>query len=255
MVALAYLDGKIKPDTAKEFVEVTFHTSYSFTASSPESKEKQSTLDRINHQRNIYPQEKIHVVTDRNLYCGGDTIWLRAFVVDADTHIQTAISKYAYIELLTPFGFADKRVKLMERDGVYAGYIPLDEDIYEGDYTLTAYTAYAENQGKDYFFRKPIRILSPQSSRYVIDSEFSPIGNGKVKGDFKIKAINGDRINYKVMSWTMPDGKFQELPHSEKGFSRQFVRDKGDGVVLVRFGDYGRYFTVEYPVEKTDIAF
>lgn len=255
MVALAYLDGKIKPDTAKEFVEVTFHTSYSFSASSPEGKEKQSALDRINHQRNIYPQEKIHVVTDRDLYCGGDTIWLRAFVVDADTHIQTAISKYAYIELLTPFGFADKRVKLMEHDGVYAGYIPIDGDIYEGDYTLAAYTAYAENQGKDYFFRKPLRILSPQSSRYVIDSEFSSLGNGKVKGNFKIKAINGDPINYKVMSWTMPDGNFQEMPHSENGFSRKFNRDKGDGVVLVRFGDYGRYFTVEYPVEKTDIAF
>ena len=255
MVALAYLDGTIKPDTAKEFVEITFNTSYTFSASPAGSEKKQSTLDRINHQRNIYPQEKIHVVTDRDLYCGGDTIWLRAFVVDADSHIQTAISKYAYVELLSPFGYADKRVKLMERDGVYAGYIPIDEEIYEGDYTLTAYTAYAENQGPDYFFRKPLKILAPQSSRYVIDSGFTPSGEGKVDGLFKIRSLNGDPINYKVMSWTMPDGDFLEMPHAKKGVSRKFSRDKDENMVLVKFGDYGRYFQVQYPVEKTDLAF
>lgn len=255
MVSLAYLDGRIKPDTAKDFVEVTFNIGYSFSASHAKTREKLSTLNRIDHQRNIYPQEKIHVVTDRELYCGGDTIWLRAFVVDADSHIQTAISKYAYVELLSPFGYADKRVKLMERDGVYAGYIPVDEEIYEGDYTLTAYTAYAENQGKDYFFRKPLRILAPQSSKYVIDSEFTPSGEGKVNGIFKIRSLSGDPINYKVMSWTMPNGDFLELPHAKKGINRKFSRDKDENVVLVKFGDYGRYFPVEYPVEKTELAF
>lgn len=255
MVALAYLDGKISPDTAKEFVEVTFNTNYSFSASHEQTEKKQGSLDRINHQRNIYPQEKIHVVTDRNLYCGGDTIWFRAFVVDADSHIQMAISKYVYIELLTPFGYAEKRVKLMERDGVYAGYIPIDEDIYEGDYTLAAYTAYSENQGSDYFFRKPLKILALQSSKYVIDSEFVPSGEGKVNGNFQIKSLTGDPINYKVMSWTMPDGDFLEMPHAEKGITRKFSRLNDENVVLVKFGDYGRYFQVEYPIEKTDIEF
>ena len=251
MVVLAYLDGRIKPDIAKDLIQVTFSNSDSRS----ESAQKHSAIDRINIQRNIYPQEKIHVVTDRNLYCGGDTIWLRAFVVDADSHIQTAISKYAYVELLNPFGYANKRFKLMESDGVYAGYIPVDEEIYEGDYTLTAYTAYAENQGKDFFFRKPLRILAPQSSKYVIDSEFAPSGEGKVNGLFKIRSLTGDPINYKVMSWTMPDGDFLEIPHAKKGVSRKFNRNKDENVVLVKFGDYGRYFQVEYPVEKTDLAF
>ncbi|MDE6380763.1 MAG: hypothetical protein K2L11_09845 [Muribaculaceae bacterium] len=53
MVALAYLDGKIKPDTAKEFVDVTFHTGYSLSASSGETGKKQSAIERIDHQRNI----------------------------------------------------------------------------------------------------------------------------------------------------------------------------------------------------------
>ena len=57
MVALAYLDGKIKPDTAKEFVDVTFHTGYSLSASSGETGKKQSAIERIDHQRNIYHKD------------------------------------------------------------------------------------------------------------------------------------------------------------------------------------------------------
>lgn len=215
----------------------------------------ESSIDRLNHQIEIYPQEKLHVVTDRDLYFGGDTVWFRIFVVDAATHRQMAISKYAYVEMLSPFGEVKNRIKVIERDGIYAGYIPVDEDIYEGDYTLAAYTMYSENQGKDYFFRKPIRLLDQHSSKYVIDSEFTPVAPGEVKGSFKVRSINGDKMNYNKMSWIMHDGKFLEMPGSKNGFSRKFKRDKGEDVVLVKFGDYGRYFNIEFPVEKIDISF
>lgn len=248
---LAYLDGKLKPEVAKDLVKLTLNTYLSEAATTTEK----TPLDRINIQLNLYPQEKIHVVTDRDIYCGGDTIWLRAFIVDANSHIQTAMSKYAYVELLTPFGYANKRVKLLERDGVYAGYIPLDEEIYEGDYTLAAYTAYSENQGQDYFFRKPLKIVAPQSSKYTIDSNFSSTKDGEVKGNFKIRALANNPINYKVMSWTMPDGDMLEMAHAGKGISRKFNKNKDEKVVLIKFGDYGKYFPVEYPDETIDISF
>lgn len=255
MVALAYLDGKIKPEAAKNLVQLTFDNKHTDSDSTTKTGKERSPLDRLDIQRNIYPQEKLHVVTDRDLYCGSDTIWMRVFVVDAGTHQQMAISKYAYVELLSPFGHAQKRVKLMERDGVYAGYIPVDEDIYEGDYTLTAYTAYAENQGKNYFFRKPVKIIAPYSSKYVIESEFTPAGEGMVKGNFKLGSRNENRMNYNVMSWTMPDGNYLEMADSKNGFSKKFSRAKGEDVVLVKFGDYGKFIPVEYPSEKTEITF
>lgn len=215
----------------------------------------ETAIDRIDIQRTIYPQEKFHVVTDRDIYCGGDTVWFRVFVVDAATQRQTDISKYAYVELLNPFGDVEKRIKIIEKDGVYAGYIPVDEDICEGDYTLAAYTMYSENLGKDYFFRKPLRLLDQHSSKYVIDYEFTPAGIGEVKGSFKVRSLNGDKMNYNHMSWRLPDGKFQEMPDSKNGFSHKFRRDRGENAVLVSFGDYRKYILVEYPVEKTDITF
>ena len=215
----------------------------------------ETALGRIDYQLATYPQEKLHTVTDRGLYVAGDTVWFRTFVVDAANHRQVAMSKYVYVELLNPFGEVEKRVKIKERDRIYAGYLPIDEEIGEGDYTLAAYTMYSENQGKDYFFRKPIRILARQSARYVIDSDFTATGPGEVRGSFRINSIDGSNLNYKFMSWKMPDGDFREMPDATAGFSRKFRRDKGENVVLVRFGDYRKYVPVEYPVEKTDVTF
>ncbi|MDE5812994.1 MAG: carboxypeptidase-like regulatory domain-containing protein, partial [Muribaculaceae bacterium] len=70
-----------------------------------------------------------------------------------------------------------------------------------------------------------------------------------------IKAIDGAPINYKVMSWTMPDGKTLEMAHANKGFSRIFNRNKDENAVLIKFGDYGRYINVEYPADSINVSF
>ena len=224
-------------------------------AALPASAKRESALDRIDTQRDMFPQERLHAVTDRDLYCAGDTVWMRVFVTDAASLRQSDLSKYVYAELRSPFNGVTRRVKIMERDGVFAGYVPLAEDMPEGDYTLVAYTAFAENVGQEYFFRKPLRILAPYSARYAVESEFTPAGEGTVKGHFRLRPLGSDRMNYNIMSWTMADGKTLEMPDAAKGFSRKFSRDKGEDVVLVRFGDYEKYIPVEYPVERTDMRF
>lgn len=212
-------------------------------------------LKRLATQMEIYPQEKIHVVTDRDMYCAGDTVWLRTFVVDALSLQDARLSKYAYLELRNPFKEVVTRIKLIDRDGVFSGYIPLTQDMPEGDYTLTAYTVFSENQGSDYFFRKPIRILAPYSSKYAIDSEFTPSGHREVKGNFKLRSLRDDKMYYQSMSWTMPDGNKLEFADSPKGFSRKFRRDKGEDVVLVKFGDYAKFVPIPYPAGATAMRF
>ena len=76
-----------------------------------------------------YPQEKIHVMTDKPYYMTGDTVWLRAFVVDAVTHQPVDASKFVYVELISPMNEVATRVKIKERDGVMKGYMPLDPTI------------------------------------------------------------------------------------------------------------------------------
>ena len=44
-----------------------------------------------------YPQEKIHVMTDKPYYITCDTVWLRAFVVNAVNHQPVDASKFVYV--------------------------------------------------------------------------------------------------------------------------------------------------------------
>ncbi|MDE5586508.1 MAG: hypothetical protein K2I92_09305, partial [Muribaculaceae bacterium] len=210
------------------------------------SKTNHPYLDMIEMQRNVYPQEKIHVVTDRDIYCGGDTVWFRIFVVDAATHQQTSMSKYAYVELLNPFGKVQERVKIIERNGIYSGYLPIYSDIYEGDYTLAAYTSFAENQGQEYFFKKPLKLISPNGDDFVIETNFISKGDTMVEGIFKVSKCDAENISKSKISYTMPDGEYVERPIN-KDFKRDFNLNKGENAVLATCGDHGKFLTIDYP--------
>ena len=112
-----------------------------------------------------YPQEKLHVSTDKDSYIAGDTIWLRAHCADAATHRPVAASRYVYVELRDDRGSLVRRIKLLSRDSVYSGYLPTQSLERFGDYSLTAYTLYMRNPGPEYFFKKPLTIRPYRESR------------------------------------------------------------------------------------------
>ncbi len=118
-------------------------------------------IEQIEH----YPQEKLHVTTDKDSYIGGDTIWLRVHCADAATHRPVAASRYVYVELRNDRGELARRIKLMARDSVYCGYLPTQALERFGGYSLVAYTLYMRNQGPDYFFKKPLTISPYQEDR------------------------------------------------------------------------------------------
>ena len=112
-----------------------------------------------------YPQEKLHLHTDKDSYIAGDTIWLRAHCADAATHRPVAASRYVYVELRDDRRALVRRIKLLSRDSVYSGYLPTQSLERFGDYSLTAYTLYMRNPGPEYFFKKPLTIWPYRESR------------------------------------------------------------------------------------------
>ena len=118
-------------------------------------------IEQIEH----YPQEKLHVSTDKDSYIAGDTIWLRAHCADAATHRPVAASRYVYVELRDDRRALVRRIKLLSRDSVYSGYLPTQSLERFGDYSLTAYTLYMRNPGPEYFFKKPLTIWPYRESR------------------------------------------------------------------------------------------
>lgn len=133
-------------------------------------------------QLTLYPQEKIHVHTDRDLYVPGEKIWFKAYVVDATTHQSATLSRYVYVELIDALDTLVSRVMIRPTDeGLFHGHLFLSEQIPEGDYTLRAYTRLMENLGDDYFFKKNIRI----KNLLAVSAEATPaVQSGK--GDYAV---------------------------------------------------------------------
>lgn len=128
------------------------------------AQDAQAIAERLDLQRYKFPQEKIHVMTDRGAYLAGDTLWLRVWVVDAATHQPVSASKFVYVELMSPTDSLCASVKIhQDDDGVFQGYLPLPDDLPEGRYQLTAYTLFMQNAGADYFYRQPVEIAGLMS--------------------------------------------------------------------------------------------
>ncbi len=85
-------------------------------------------------------------------------MWLRAHCVDAATLEPLTASRYVYVELRTTDNLLVRRIKILQRGGVYAGYLPLPATLAQDEYVLCAYTLYMRNLGGDYLFSKPLSV-------------------------------------------------------------------------------------------------
>jgi hypothetical protein len=106
----------------------------------------------------LNPQEKVYVHTDKHYYSAGETIWVKAYLVNATTHQPTTKSNYIYVELLDTLHAVKQRIKML-RDGAGAfGSLNLPATLAPGEYTLRAYTYWMQNAGREFFFHKKIKL-------------------------------------------------------------------------------------------------
>ena len=101
-----------------------------------------TVYDRLEEQREAYPQERVYVHTDAEEYLQGDRIWLKAYLVDERDHTPVDSTLYVYVELFDRGGDLAQRVKLLRRQGAFSGYVDIPEDMLAGDAYLRAYTRY-----------------------------------------------------------------------------------------------------------------
>lgn len=84
--------------------------------------------------------ERIWLHTDSPAYKAGDRIHFKAYVLDMDEKASTAENRYLYVEMGQDDRMLGKRVKVMERDGLYEGTMDIPEEAATGVYSLRAYT-------------------------------------------------------------------------------------------------------------------
>ena len=103
-------------------------------------------------------QEKLWLHLNQPYYAAGDTIWFRAYLVDAMTHRRDTLSNFIYVDL---FDRAKRLVasRKIKRDSLgFANCLPLPDTLASGEYTLRANTGWMLNFDHDGFFQKNISI-------------------------------------------------------------------------------------------------
>lgn len=229
-----------------------------FSAISMSAQSYEALAERIEQQRYEFPQEKIHVMTDRGSYLAGDTIWLRAWIVDAMTHQQVDASKFVYIELLSPTDSVLTRVKIhADINGIYNGYLPLEVDMPEGRYQLTAYTMFMQSVGTEYFYSQPIEVSAlPSLRRRIVskcvryDNEIDITLRYENTADSSLCPYNTFAYETSDKSWYQQqyNGQTKEQHITLKGKNAQMSS------MLVEFDNYFKYIPLP-PQERLDLTF
>lgn len=117
-------------------------------------------------QRKIFPQEKLHVMTDAELYMPGDTVWLRIWVQDGETLRDSEFgSEFVYADLCDARDQRQAIVKIKKREGKFSGYLILPTDLVSGHYTLAVYTHYQHLTPEEFICKKIINVITRQHLR------------------------------------------------------------------------------------------
>ena len=123
------------------------------------------------HQFNsIFPQEKVYIQFDNTSYYTGETIWFKAFVVNAST-LRKAESKVLYVDLISPTGVLLKQQKLKIVAGQADGSFVLRDastdqarekrgvlEYPSGFYEVRAYTNYMLNFNEESVFSRVFAV-------------------------------------------------------------------------------------------------
>lgn len=109
----------------------------------------QEYLKNIYAFNQAYPQEKAYLHLDNRSYFIGDTIWFKAYVVNATTLRLTDVSKVLYVELLNDKGVEMETKKLRMENGQCHGGFILKDNYYTGYYEVRAYTRNMVNFGNE----------------------------------------------------------------------------------------------------------
>ena len=104
--------------------------------------------------------EKAYLHTDRDVYAMGDTLWYKAYLVNAQDNKPSLSSGNLYVELIAPDSAKIvMREMIRMENGLGHGDMALADSLPAGHYILRAYTNWMRNFGDNFVFEKEITLL------------------------------------------------------------------------------------------------
>jgi hypothetical protein len=127
----------------------------------------QKILKQIELFRTKYKQQKIYLHSDKETYMAGETIWLKAYLMEATTLLPDSLGKDIYVDLIDFTNRQIRSIIIRNKQGFSNGDILLSDTLPEGKYQLRSYTNWMRNFDEDFFYNKTIEIKNPNYENIV----------------------------------------------------------------------------------------
>ena len=171
----------------------------------------QNALNKINSKFINYLTatlpEKIYLQTDKSCYVVKDTVWMKAYVINAQIH-QPSPSNFVYVELINQLDSIQSRIKIKKDSIGFQGYLKLNKELPTGEYALRAYTSWMRNESPEYFFQKNITIGKVTEAPRVLTIEYKPTEGNEIQAITRYTYNDGSPIkNCRIDFSYNKDGK------------------------------------------------
>ncbi|MFD1164171.1 TonB-dependent receptor plug domain-containing protein [Sphingobacterium daejeonense] len=191
--------------------------SFLFQASAQSTDAFQTKMTQIADK---FPQEKLHIQTDRNNYGAGETIWYKMYSTIDIANKISVLSNVAYVELISPSGEVTSQKINSLFSGVAVGDITLSDTLVEGSYRMRAYTNWMRNSSSDYYFEKVLNIGNLRADNIISSTQLISEGENEYyllqfknpnnaewkKSSVSYAVLNGEEVIDRGRETMQPDG-------------------------------------------------
>lgn len=221
--------------------------------------------DRFLRYQSAFPAEKVFLHLDRPYYSAGETVWFKAYLVEATTHKADSVSRVLYVDLVD--GEARKVLQtkqLRAENGYAAGDFVLPDSLAAGRYQLRAYTNWMRNFGDDFLFTHDFRVFTAQTPEAEaapsgpVDLQFFPEGGQLIPGfDCRVgfKAVGTDGRGVEVRGTVLANDRdtLTALRSEHLGLGRFTIPVKaGEKYTAVLFNPDGTERRYPLPAVQSD---
>lgn len=219
-------------------------------------------VDKLTAYSLQFPQEKIFIHFDKPTYSTGETMWFKAYLVDAFSNAPVSISNIIHVELLSSdLKILDKKMLRIENGGTSGDFL-LPDSISPGNYHVRAYTNWMQNFDDAFLFRQSFRVLKTQTEEEYVNPilkatlNFFPEGGDLVDGIPSIVAMKatdqfGRGLKLKG-SLVGPTGSLSDLETDERGMGALIYTPQKGQKATAQFTFEGRVYEFDLPQSKAD---
>jgi len=140
-----------------------------------------------------YQKEKIYLHTNHVFFKQGESLFFKLYLVNGTDHRPSALSKIAYVEIISPSGTVAEKQSYKVENGYAEGAFTISENAVGGLYKIKAYTSWMMNEKEATFFTKEFTVQKVITPRLLMKLDFPEKGYGpgsKVSADFSIKSLD-----------------------------------------------------------------